>query len=132
MLLVDSSVWVALLRRPAHLRMQDVGDFDEFAPCLPIVQEVLQGFRDEGDHREARDALRALPTLEAPMSREVFEEAAQLYRSGRRAGVTIRSSVDCLIAAVALRHGVTVVHVIRDYEALAWISELKQRGLRAV
>lgn len=129
MLLVDSSLWVELFRRPARTRIQDVGDFDEFATCLPIVQEVLRGFRDEEAYREARDALRALPTLEAPMSREVFEEAAALYRSGRRAGVTIRSSVDCLIAAVALRHGATVVHVDRDYESLARVSELKQRRL---
>ena len=53
-----------------------------------------------------------------------------LYRAARRAGFTPRSGVDCLIAACALRHGLTVVHVDRDYAALARISPLSQRALR--
>jgi predicted nucleic acid-binding protein len=129
-LLVDTSVWIEILRRPARLTLADVGDFDEIVTCLPVVQEVLQGFRDELAFRKAREAMLALPTVESPLGRAVFEEAVGLYRAARRAGFTPRSGVDCLIAACALRHGLTVVHFDRDYTALARIAPLNQRPLR--
>lgn len=130
MLLVDTSVWIEILRRPAGLTLAEVGDFDEIVTCLPVVQEVLQGFRDEPAFRKAREAMLALPMVESPLGRPLFEEAVSLYRAARRAGFTPRSSVDCLIAACALRHGLTVVHVDRDYGALARITPLSQRPLR--
>ncbi|HZF12811.1 MAG TPA: PIN domain-containing protein [Thermoanaerobaculia bacterium] len=73
---------------------------------------------------------RGLPQTEPPASAggsEVFEEAAQLYRVARRNGLTIRSSVDCLIAACALRHGLTVLHHDRDFPMLARICPLSER-----
>jgi len=97
--------------------------------CLPVVQEVLQGFRDERAFRVARDAMLALPMVESPLSQRCFEEAVDLFRVARRAGVTVRSSVDCLIAACALYHGLTVVHRDRDYSALARVSNLLERNL---
>ena len=129
LLLVDTSVWVEVLRRPARLTLADVGDFDEIVTCLPVVQEVLQGFRDELAFRKAREAMLSLPIVESPLGRAVFEEAVGLYRAARRAGFTPRSAVDCLIAACALRHGLTVVHVDRDYSALARFAPLSQRAL---
>jgi predicted nucleic acid-binding protein len=129
-LLVDTSVWIETLRRPARLTLAEVGDFDEIVTCLPVVQEVLQGFRDEQAFRKAREAMLALPIVESPLGAALFAEAVGLYRAARRAGFTPRSSVDCLIAACALRHGLTVVHVDRDYTALARIAPLSQRALR--
>ena len=52
-----------------------------------------------------------------------------LYRAARRAGLTVRSSVDCLIAACAIRHGFTVLHRDRDFPVLAKISPLFERDL---
>jgi hypothetical protein len=52
-----------------------------------------------------------------------------LYRAARRAGLTVRSSVDCLIAACAIRHGLTVLHRDRDLPVLAKISPLFERDL---
>jgi hypothetical protein len=129
-LLVDTSVWIEILRRPARLTLAKVGDFDEIVTCLPVIQEVLQGFRDELAFRKAREAMLALPIVESPLGRALFEEAVGLYRAARRAGFTPRSGVDCLIAACALRHGLTVVHVDRDYTALARIAPLSHRPLR--
>jgi predicted nucleic acid-binding protein len=71
----------------------------------------------------------ALPILESPLTREIFEESAQLYRTARRSGVTVRSGVDCLIAACAIRHGITVLHVDRDFTLLARASSLKERRI---
>jgi len=106
-----------------------VVDFDEIVTCLPIVQEVLQGFREEHPYRIARDSMLALPIVEAPLRTEVFLEASQLYRSARRAGLTARSSVDCLIAVCALRHDLVVAHRDRDFDLLARVSPLRVRSL---
>ena len=60
------------------------------------------------------------------MTRPLFDAAVDLYRRARRAGLTIRSSVDCLIAASAIRHDLTIVHCDRDYAHLADIAPLEQ------
>jgi predicted nucleic acid-binding protein len=102
---------------------------EEVVTCLPVVQEVLQGFRDEGAFRTAREAMLSLPIVESPLSAPVFEEAVHLYRAARRAGITVRSAVDCLIAACAIRHGLVVLHHDRDFDAIARVSPLGTRNL---
>ena len=64
--------------------------------------------------------------VESPIEKEVFLEAAELYRGARRQGITIRSIHDCEIAACALRHNLVVVHSDRDYRNLAKISALRE------
>ncbi len=71
----------------------------------------------------------ALPLVEAPLGAEVLLEALGLYRAARGRGWTVRSSVECLIAACALRHDLEVLHRDRDYGALARISPLRQRAV---
>jgi hypothetical protein len=129
--LVDTSAWILVFRRQPRIRLDDAVDFDDVATCLPVVQEVLQGFRDETAFARARDAMLALPMVESPMPADVFLQAADLYRAGRRAGLTIRSGVDCLIAACAIRHRLEVLHHDRDYDALAKISPLRVRRMKA-
>jgi len=129
MMLVDTSIWIEALRRGRALHLEELVDFDEIVTCLPILQELLQGFRDERAFRIARESLTALPTIESPLRQEVFEEAANLYRSARRNGLTVRSSVDCLIAACAIRNGLTVLHRDRDFPLLARVSALQQRAV---
>jgi predicted nucleic acid-binding protein len=130
-LLVDTSAWIEVFRKPTRLTLDDIGGLDEVVTCLPVVQEVLQGFREEAAFRVARDAMLALPCVESPLPQERFEEAAGLYRAARRAGLTVRSGVDCLIAACAIRHGLTVLHRDRDYPVLARVSSLVERDLSA-
>jgi predicted nucleic acid-binding protein len=127
-LLVDTSAWIEVFRKPARIRIGQLGDLDEMVTCLPVIQETLQGFRDEAAFQAAREAMWSFPIVESPLRREVFEDAIGLYRAARRAGFTVRSSVDCLIAACALRNRLTVVHVDRDYDVLARVSPLQQRG----
>jgi len=73
----------------------------------------------------ARDAMFAFPVVESPLSEDVFQLAVDLYRSARRAGLTIRSSTDCLIGACALRSSLVVCHRDRDFDALARIAPLE-------
>ncbi len=128
MTLVDTSVWIEVFRSHA-LDLEALVSFDDVVSCLPVVQEVLQGFGGERAFRTARDAMLALPCVEAPITQPLVLEAVALYRSARRVGLTIRSSVDCTIAACALRHDLEVLHRDRDYAALAEVSPLRQRGV---
>jgi predicted nucleic acid-binding protein len=129
MVLVDTSIWIEVFRRKSPLDLEKHVDFDDIVTCLPIVQEVLQGFRDEAAYRSARIAMLSLPIVDSPMSLAIFESAPNLCRSARRSGLTVRSSIDSQIAASALRHDLEVVHRDRDYALLAKISPLRQRVL---
>ncbi|MBA2259224.1 MAG: PIN domain-containing protein [Acidobacteria bacterium] len=130
MVLVDTSVWIEVFRKPARLKLESAVDFDDVVTCLPVIQEVLQGFDDERAFVLAREAMHALPVVESPLARPVFDHAADMYRAARRAGLTVRSGVDCLIAACALRHGLEVLHCDRDYDTLARISALRSRRIK--
>lgn len=127
MVLVDTSIWIDVFRRNRPLDLESIVDLEEVVTCLPVIQEVLQGFRDEAAYRIAREGFLSLPIVESPLSLPVLETAVDLYRTARRAGHTVRSSVDCLIAACALRNDLEVLHRDRDYAALARVSRLKQR-----
>jgi predicted nucleic acid-binding protein len=127
--LVDTSVWVEVFRRGTSFQLESVADLEEVVTCLPVIQEVLQGFRDERAFQLARESMYALPLVESPLERAVFDEAIDLYRRGRQAGLTVRSSVDCLIAVCALRHGLTVLHRDRDFGRLSRISQLQARDI---
>jgi predicted nucleic acid-binding protein len=127
--LVDTSVWVEFFRRPSRIDLRSIVDLDEVVTCLPVLQEVLQGFREQAAFTLARESMLALPMVEAPLRQEVFEDAVGLFRRARAAGITVRSSVDCLIAACALRSGLSVLHHDRDYGLLARVSPLEVRDV---
>ena len=127
MLLVDTSAWIEIFRRPSRIAFEDViDDTDRVVTCLPILQEVLQGFDDERAFRIAQTSMHALPCVESPLSRDVIDLAVDIYRRARRAGLTVRSSVDCLVAACASRQRLTIVHCDRDYAQLARVIALEQ------
>lgn len=125
MRLVDTSIWVEVFRERSHFDLTDIAAVEEWVVCPPVIQEVLQGSRDEAAFRTAREALLAMSIVEAPMETAVFLEAAALYRAARRAGRTVRSSTACLIAACAIRHDLEVLHHDRDFETLAGVSSLR-------
>jgi predicted nucleic acid-binding protein len=127
--LVDTSVWIELFRRPAKIHLDDIVAFDDIVTCLPVIQEVLQGFDNEPVFLRARESMRAFPIVESPLGEDVFLQAADLYRSGRRMGLTIRSSVDCVIAVCAIRHQLEVLHRDRDFDVIAKISPLRVRNI---
>jgi predicted nucleic acid-binding protein len=127
--LVDTSVWVEAFRKPSRIRLSDVVEFDEIVTCPPVVEEILRGFRDERAFQTARAAMLAFPVVESPLRMEVVLTAVDLFRRARRAGLTVRSGADCLIAACALRNGLSVLHHNRDFDALSEVSDLKAHAV---
>jgi hypothetical protein len=89
-----------------------------------VYCEVLQGIRDEQAYQRMRLSLLAHPILR-PRGLVTFETAANLYRAARRRGLTVRRSVDCLIAATCLETDAEIYHNDRDFDALARVSALR-------
>ncbi|HEY1302171.1 MAG TPA: PIN domain-containing protein [Vicinamibacterales bacterium] len=126
MYLVDTSAWIEVFRKGSRVTVDTlVDDRDQIVTCPPVIQEVLQGFDDERAFRIARTALLALPCVELPVTLPLIEQAVDIYRRARRAGVTVRSGVDCVIAACASRHNLTVVHRDRDFAHIARVLALQ-------
>jgi predicted nucleic acid-binding protein len=123
-ILVDTSVWIDLFNgKLANDVTED--ELLNFVTCGPVVQEVAQGLSDDFEGEALRDAFLALPVLSDPLSLSLFLEAARLYQEGRGKGYTIRSSTDCLIAAIAIENKVPVWHHDRDFEALSKFTSLR-------
>jgi predicted nucleic acid-binding protein len=124
MLLLDSSVWIDAYsgRSTEATRFVEMREEqEEIATTGIIFQEVLQGFRTPTDFERMRQVLWSVLILE-PRELSTYEVAAQLYRTARAAGLTIRKPYDCLIAAVALEHGALLVHNDHDFLALAQVE----------
>jgi len=123
-ILVDTSIWIELLAAKPRRGIREE-DLLRFTTCGPIVQEVLQGLKPGLQSDAFRTAFLAIPVLSDPVPLRLFISAAEIYRQGRRRGITIRSSVDCLIAAIAIDHGVQVWHRDRDFRAIARYTALE-------
>ena len=125
MYLVDTSVWIRHFSRADPFDLRQLCEPDDRVLCLPVYQEILQGVRDESQFRAIQGALRSGRFVEDPLTRSLHDEAVALYRLARRRGLTVRSSVDCLIAACAIRHDLVVLHTDRDYAVLGTVSTLR-------
>jgi hypothetical protein len=73
--LVDTSVWIEVFRKPPRIQLESLVDFDEIVTCLPVIHEVLQGFDAEPAFLRAREAMQAWPIVESPLSPDVWLQA---------------------------------------------------------
>ena len=130
MILIDTSAWVEFLRDTdsSVWRRVDKVLSQKIAICDAIRMEVFAGARDDGHLNRLRQLLARATNL--PTEPIDYDTAAALYRAGRRQGKTIRKLIDCLIAAVALRAHVPILHMDADFDALATISKLRIDALR--
>ena len=117
-LLVDSTVFIDFFRgretaQTSRLE-QCFQNGDEICYCGFVLLEVLQGIRDEKELVTVKHQFENLIYLED--DRSTFELGATIYRELRRKGITIRNSIDCLIAATVIQHGVNFLENDRDYK----------------
>ena len=122
MILADTSAWVEYDRRTASRVDRRVTDLvrgdGPLATTEPVLMEVLAGARTD----ERKDALRRLLLRFHLLQFDVagdFDAAARIYRSCRQAGVTPRGLLDCIIAAVAWRHGAALLTHDADLSRVA-------------
>jgi len=119
--LVDSSVWIdyfnGTITPQTDLLDASLGK-RELALGDLILCEVLQGFARQSDFELARDTLLELPVY--PLGGIVNAlKAAENFQILRRRGVTVRKTIDCLIATFALEHGLTLLHSDGDFDPFA-------------
>ena len=128
MLIADTSAWVEWLRQresPADLAM-NTAMVDELVVLLePVKAELLIGARDRAEVGILRRLLETVD-FELVHPRDDFESATELFHTARQRGVTVRGLADCLIAAMALRLGLPILHHDRDFARLAPAIELQQ------
>lgn len=119
MILVDTSAWIEFLRDTGTpvCRRVDRLLAARIATCDVIRMEVLAGARDEHHLQQLRGLLARATHL--PTEPVDYENAAALYRTCRQQGETVRKLLDCLIAAVAIRADIPILHHDGDYEVLA-------------
>ena len=131
MLLIDTSAWVDYLRgldtaAAREVRQLLANRVPELATTGPIIMELLAGAPDEAVLRQLETLTNGLVLLPVDRHRD-FHDAATLHRAARRHGRTVRKLIDCLIAAVAIRNGATLVHKDTDFEVLRSVSLLATR-----
>ncbi len=128
MILLDTSALIEFLNRtgsPADTAIEAlIANNADVAIVEIVLTEVLQGIRNEREYREVRASLLSLPVL-ALKSQDSYIKAADLYRKCRTKGLTIRSTIDLLIAQAAIEHDAVLLHNDRDFEAIATVSPLK-------
>lgn len=129
MILVDTSVWIdyfnGIKNRETDLLDTLLTVSDE-QPVLTgvILTEILQGVQDPERVSVMEKELTALPVLE-PDTPATYLKSANLFRDCRKKGKTIRSTIDCLIAAIALEKNCAVLQRDRDFVAISEIHPLK-------
>jgi hypothetical protein len=125
LILVDTSAWIEFLRDTGSAVCERVDKLlgSKIATCDAVRMEVLAGARDQ-EHLEQLRRLLARATL-LPTESIDFDTAAAVYRSCRSQGKSVRKLMDCLIAAVAIRASVPVLHMDHDFTAIAAATDLR-------
>ncbi len=128
MILVDTSVWIDFFRgipcvhrATLHRLIEEEEDL-----CFTAIHltEILQGIQNDAEFERCKRYLLAFPIFNATEP-ETFIHAAEIYRTCRRNGKTVRKTVDCIIAAVAIEHDLILFHNDRDFEKIAACASLR-------
>ena len=126
MVLIDTSIWIDFLQHPVSPqadRLEDlIREHNRAVLCGIILQEVLQGIRDNKSHAATKERLMKLPYLD--MNKEVYLAAASLYRSLRAKGITVPSA-DTSIAALAILNRIPLYSKDGHFNIIAKYTRLE-------
>lgn len=119
MYLVDTSVWVDYFREKETAQVKHfINILDQkrsFGITGLIFQEIVQGSATQADYKKLSEYLttQVFYHLKDPLLS--YQAAAEIYFNCRKKGLTIRSTVDCLIAQVAIEHDLILLHSDKDF-----------------
>jgi predicted nucleic acid-binding protein len=129
LILVDSSVWIDYFKGTITAQTEVLDRLLGQQPLAIgdlILTEVLQGFDNERDFNDARKMLTSLVVVELG-GQEIAIQAAKNFRALRRLGVTVRKTIDTVIATRCIEGGYDLLHNDRDFDPFA-----RHLGLRVV
>ncbi len=130
MLLIDTSVWVRLFRKDSNefkqILIEAIDNRDYYLSRFTQT-ELLQGCKDDSEWSELNSYLITQDYIDPSL--ESWTAAARIYYDLRRQGITVRNTIDCYIAASTIEHDLLLLHIDRDFEAIASGTSLKQLRL---
>ena len=114
MILVDTSVLIGYFKNAKGVpygKLDHIIDNEiPYGICNYVYQELLQGARDDKEYRLLKEYLDTLPVYDLLHGKLSFENAALLFRHCRKMGITVRSTVDMLIAEIAIENNLYLLH----------------------
>lgn len=130
MLLIDTSVWVRLFRKDSNefkqILIEAIDNRDYYLSRFTQT-ELLQGCKDDSEWSELNSYLITQDYIDPSL--ESWTAAARIYYDLRRQGITVRNTIDCYIAASTIEYDLLLLHIDRDFEAIASGTSLKQLRL---
>ncbi len=131
MILVDTTAWIdffAARSLPHVVALETLIERrEDICICGIILTEVLQGIRKDSEFQKTRDLFNNLIFL--PMHYPVFLRSADIFRKLRSKGITIRKSLDCMIASVAIENDIPLLHSDKDFKTIEKHCSLKVLSL---
>jgi predicted nucleic acid-binding protein len=127
MVVIDTSVWVDYFNgvdTPTAERLDALLDLEPLAVGDVILTEVLQGFRHDRDYRTAEALLTSLTIVEM-LGEELAIRSADNFRRLRKVGITVRKTMDVIIATSCIEKRLSLLYSDRDFEPFC-----KHLGLR--
>jgi len=130
---VDSSVWIDYFRGVAT---KETELLDELLGIEPIVigdlvlAEVLQGFKSDRDFNQAKKLLTSLVMVEM-LGQEIAIQSARNFRSLRDRGITVRKTIDTIIATYCIENDLALLHSDRDFDAFVEHLSLRSAATQA-
>jgi predicted nucleic acid-binding protein len=124
---VDSSVWIDYFR---GIATKETELLDELLGVEPIVigdivlAEVLQGFKSDRDFNQAKKLLTSLVMVDV-LGHEIAIQAARNFRSLRERGITVRKTIDTIIATYCIENDLALLHSDRDFDAFVEYMNLR-------
>jgi predicted nucleic acid-binding protein len=123
MILADTSVLIGFLKGLKGIpygKLEYVMDNDiPYGICNYVYQELLQGAKNEKEYKLLKEYLNSLPFYELRYGKQSFENAAKMYMNCRKKGVTVRSTLDLLIAEIAIENNLYLIHDDNDFEGIS-------------
>ncbi len=128
MIVVDTTVWIDFFQgaeTPEDLHLQRLISAGRSLALTDLIFcEILQGIREDAEFERTRRTLLLYPLLRMEQL-ATFDHAARIYRTCRRRGLTVRKTIDCLIAALCIAEDVELFHKDADFDAIARVAPLK-------
>jgi predicted nucleic acid-binding protein len=121
--LVDSSVLIGYLKKSDGVpydKMDYIIDNDiPYGICNYVYQELLQGSRNKQEYELLKEYLNTLPFYDLTHEKQSFENAALMFFNCRRKGITIKSTIDLIIAEIAIENNLYLLHDDMDFTNIA-------------
>jgi predicted nucleic acid-binding protein len=135
MYLVDTSVWIDYFNSkenlPVQLFVEILKNNISFGMTGTIYQEILQGADSDRDFKKLTDYLSTQRFFHPQDECLTYQAGAKIYFDCRKKGITIRSTIDCLIAQIAIEHNLTILHNDKDFEQIKKIRPNLKLASRA-